>query len=492
MTEQVGHLIDGYTQPSLDGRTFQTRNPATGAVLADVAFGGAEDVDAAVQAAWRAFDSRSWRDLAPAERARRLRALALLVRDDADALARTESSDSGKPLTAARSDVIATAGLLDFVATLPEHVRGAVYAEQRDYLAYSRRVPYGVVGAIAPWNFPFMLAAWKTAPALAVGNSVVLKMAEQTPLSTVRYGQLAIEAGIPPGVLNIVHGDGPTTGAALAAHPSVPKITFTGSTEVGRAILRAASDGIQSCHLELGGKNANIVLPSADLDQALAGSLFTSFFHGGQICTSGSRLLVHESVADELLDRLRVRAGALRIGDPLDAATQIGPLITPEHADRVREYVRSGLDDGATLLVGNETPQIEAHLDPGGFVAPTVFTEVDPQTRIAQEEIFGPVLSVLRFSDVDQAVALANDVSYGLATTVWTARLDEALSLADRLDTGIVWTNCTHHLQWHVPYEGAKQSGLGEDLGVECTATFTRLRVHYVHGGSDRLTWADP
>jgi acyl-CoA reductase-like NAD-dependent aldehyde dehydrogenase len=362
-----------------------------------------------------------------------------------------------------------------------------VYADDVGYFTHSRHEPYGVVGAIAPWNFPFLNAVWKTGPPLSVGNSVILKMAEQTPLTTSLYGDLCLEAGIPPGVVNVVHGDGPTTGASLVAHPRVPKITFTGSTEVGAEILRRSAPHIKSCHLELGGKTANIVFSDADLGQALTGSLFTSFFNSGQICTSGSRLLVHDKIASEFVDNLRSRADALRVGDPLSPDTDLGPLISATQLARVEGYVRAGVEGGAQLITGGVRP--ESVPRGGYFYEPSIFTNVEPGMAIAQEEIFGPVLSVMTFADEDEATSLANDVCYGLAASVWTNKLDRALRMIDQLDSGIVWTNCPHHLVWNAPYEGRKRSGLGEDLGLEAMRTFTQLKVSYINTAAPQPSW---
>jgi acyl-CoA reductase-like NAD-dependent aldehyde dehydrogenase len=470
----VRHVIDGAEVDSASGRTFASHDPAGRGQLADVAFGEAEDVARAVAAARRAD---AWARVAPAQRAFVLRAVATRIREQADDLAALESADSGKPLTQAAAEIIAGAELFETFSGLPELPAGRVHPAAEGYFVYSKREPYGVVGAIAPWNFPFLLACWKVAPALAVGNRVVLKMAEQTPLSSARLGRLCLEAGMPAGVLNVVNGDGPTTGHALVVHPDVPKITFTGSTTVGREILRHAADRIKSVHLELGGKTPNIVFADAPREDALAGSLFTSFHNAGQICTTGSRLLVDERIADEFTDALVQRASALPVGDPRDPATRIGPLVSGEQLARVTGYVERGLEEGATLLCGGGPPDGAGD---GHYLAPTVFGDVTPQMRIAQEEIFGPVLSVMTFAEEDAAVALANDVMYGLAATVWTNDLGRAFRLAERLEAGIVWTNCPHFLPFNVPYEGHKMSGLGEDLGVEAAATFTRLKTHLV------------
>lgn len=487
MTDVVQHLIEGEHVDSAARETFESTNPATGEVIARVALGRREDVDRAVESSWKTFQSGVWSRLAPRRRAGTLRRLAELIRRDAEEIARVEAMDSGKPVTSAGADVRMAASLTEYVATLPEHVRGHTFEADQGYLSYSRREPYGVVGAIAPWNFPFVYACWKTLLALAVGNSVVLKMAEQTPLSTDRFGTLCLEAGIPPGVVNVVHGDG-ETGAALAEHPRVPMVTFTGSTETGRAVLRAGAEHVKAVHLELGGKSPNLVFADADLEQALAGSLFTSFFNSGQVCTSGSRILLAADLAPTFLEELTQRASGLVVGDPLDESTHLGPLVSREQLDRVTSFVEEGRAAGARVVLGGEPPSVPG-LEAGFFIAPTVFQDVTPDMRIGQEEIFGPVLSVMVFDDEDEAIELANSVAYGLAATVWTNDLARALRCAERLDAGIVWTNCSHYLPWNTPYEGHKVSGLGEDLGLEAIETFTKLKVHHINFAGRRMRW---
>jgi len=313
-------------------------------------------------------------------------------------------------------------------------------------------------------------------------------MAEQTPLSTAYLARLTLEAGIPAGVFNVVHGDGPTTGASLVAHPHVPKLTFTGSTAVGQAILRSAADHVKSVHLELGGKTPNIVFEDADLEQAIAGSIFTAFYNTGQICTSGSRILVQRKDADRFIDAIVTHAAAIRVGAPSEATTQLGPLISAEQHERVTGYIAEGKRAGARLVLGGGRASVP--VSGGYYVEPTVFVDVKPEMRIAQEEIFGPVLSVLTFEDEDEAIQIANNVMYGLAATVWTNDLRRAFRIAERLDAGIIWTNCPHYLPVNVPYEGHKLSGLGEDLGVEALNTFTHLKTHCINFGGGKFNWA--
>lgn len=488
VTIKIGHFIDGQEVESHSGRTFQSLNPATGELLAEVAFGEQEDVDRAVASSLRAFRDGVWTSLLPAERGRRMRKLAQLIGDSADELARLESLDTGKPILAARRDVDLAASTIEYFSQLPEHINGTVYASGPDTFVYSKREPYGVVGAIAPWNFPIVNAALKVGAPLAAGNCIVLKMAENTPITTARLAELAFEAGIPAGVLNTVHGDGSTTGAAIVAHPDVPKITFTGSTEVGRIILKAAADRIKSVHLELGGKSPNIVLADADLEKAVSGSIFTSYFNSGQICTSGSRLLISEERADEFLDQFQERAAALVVGNPLSESTHLGPVISKTQLENVTEYIKVGVDEGARLVVGGDTPTVEG-FESGYFVNPTVFRDVQPTMRIAQEEIFGPVLSVLTFRDEAEAIRIANDVAFGLAATVWTNDLGRAFRMANELEAGIIWTNAPHQGLNNVPYEGHKISGLGEDKGLESMTTFTKLKVNYIAHSGPKMNW---
>ncbi len=485
--KKVQHIIDGQESPSVSGRTFESINPATGQAWATVAYGETEDVNRAVESGWRAFESGAWSRMPATDQAQRMRSVARLIRERADYLAELETNDTGKPLAAAKGDISLAAGLFEYFSQLPDHILGTTYPSDPGYFTYSKREPYGVVGGIVPWNFPFLLAVWKVAGPLAAGNSVVLKMAEQTPVTTSEFAKICLEAGIPPGVVNVVHGDG-ATGATLAAHPRVPKITFTGSTEVGRSIIRSSADTIKSVHLELGGKSPNIIFADADLDQAMAGSLFTSFFNSGQICTTGSRLLVAEEIADEFIDTFHQRAKKIVVGDPMQSNTQLGPLISKVQLQRVQNYVKIGKDAGANVLWEGTSSPILGH-EQGFFFQPTIFTQVKPDMRIAQEEIFGPVLSVMTFKDDEEALRIANSTMYGLAATIWTTNLARAMTMADRLDAGIIWTNCPHYLKWNAPLEGHRTSGLGEDLGLESIQTFTKLKVNYINYGGHQMKW---
>jgi acyl-CoA reductase-like NAD-dependent aldehyde dehydrogenase len=479
------HIIGGERVASEDGGTFVDIDPATEQTIATVSLGTAADVDMAVRNAWSAHAEHGWAQIRPAERAEHLRSLARVVADHCEELAVLDSRESGAPLANRRDDVLGAVDTLNFAASLAEHTRGSVYSDQAGYLTYSTRQPYGVVGAIAPWNFPFYFCVAKTAFALATGNAVVLKMAEQTPLSAVRFAELALDAGIPPGILNVVNGDG-DTGRALAEHPGVPKITFTGSTSVGQSIMRASAPTIKSVHLELGGKSANIVFADADLDQALDGTLFTSFFNSGQICTSGSRLLVERPIFDEFVSKLVARVQGLRIGDPTKEETHIGPLVSADQLRRVESMVAAAVAAGADVLTGGGRPK---HLSAGFYYSPTLLTGVSADSPIAQEEVFGPVTIILPFDGEAEAIEIANCVQYGLSATVWTNRVDTAMRLADNLEAGILWTNAPHHEAPHIPYEGHKSSGLGEDQGAEAIATFTRLRVNHLAFNGQRIGW---
>jgi acyl-CoA reductase-like NAD-dependent aldehyde dehydrogenase len=482
---EAGHIIDGQEVGSAAGGKFVSINPATEEPLAEVAVGSAEDVDRAVKAARRAFDDGPWTHMPPWERGRLLGRVAEIIRQRNDDLAMTDALDCGKPLKDNKyGDIPLCARIFDYYAGVPDKVAGKVYPSEQQLYNYSVREPYGVVAGIVPWNYPFLNSCIKLAPALAAGNTVVLKMAEQTPLSTIELGKICLGAGIPPGVVNVLNG-GPETGAGLTHHSLVDKISFTGSTEVGRKILHAAADRIVPVTLELGGKSPSVVFADADQDQAVAGVLFSGFFNAGQICTTGSRLLIEESIADKFVDRLAERAATLRLGDPTNEETDLGPLVDRVQLSRVEEYIRIGQAEGAhPHVIGNGSKP-----NRGFFIRPVIFTGVTPSMRIGQEEVFGPVLSVLTFRDEAEAIKLANGVAYGLAASLWTRDLGRAFRMARAIQAGMIWTNTVEYWDPSVPYGGQKLSGLGEDFGLAAYHTYTKAKSVFVNLSNSKLVW---
>ncbi len=472
-------LIDGKWIAARSGATFESLDPATGEVFATVSDGGEKDIDAAVESARRAFD-RGWAQAPGAERARLLNRLADLIEAHAEEFAQLDSLDSGKPISLARlADVPTAIGHFRYFSGWATKLSGeTIPVSVPGFLNYTVREPIGVVGLIIPWNFPVMFAAVKLAPALCAGCTVVLKPAEQTPLSALRLGELIQEAGFPDGVVNIVPGSGEIAGAALASHPDVDKIAFTGSTEVGRKIIAAAAGNLKKVSLELGGKAPNIVLPDADLDVVADAAADAIFFNQGEACCAGTRLLVHESCRRELVDEVAKRASAIKVGPGLQSDTQMGPLVSQEQLDRVGGYLESGLAQGARIVTGGGRP---AGLERGYFLEPTVFEDVEASMTIAQEEIFGPVLTVMSWHDIDDLVQKANDTVYGLAAGIWTNDLKQAHALAARMKAGTVWINCWNAFDPGSPWGGYRQSGWGRETGRLGAEQYTEVKSVWVN-----------
>ena len=483
MEIQPGQLfIGGEWRAADSGDTFDSVNPSTAEPLTQVASAAAADVDRAVRAARDAFENGPWPGMDARARGRILYAIADGLEARADELARLEALDNGKPVNEARKiDVKESIECFRYYAGWADKIEGDVIPVPGPYLNYTRREPVGVCGAIIPWNYPLQMAAWKVAPAIACGNTMVLKPAEQTPLTALELARIAAEAGLPAGVLNVITGFGESAGAALVKHPDVDKIAFTGSTEVGKIIQREAAGSLKRVSLELGGKSPNIVLADADLDAAVKGASMAIFYNAGQACTAGSRLLVEESVRDEFVEKLLARAGKLTAGDPLDPKTRLGPLVSQEQMDRVLGYVAQGKAEGAELLTGGE--RVEVNGMRGYFLNPTIFDRVTPEMTIAREEIFGPVLGITTFKDMDEAIHIANSSIYGLAAAVWTRDIGKAHRAAHRLRAGTVWINTYHNLDTASPFGGYKQSGYGRELGKHALDLYTQVKSVWVSLG---------
>lgn len=472
-------LINGKWSDAASGKTFDTFNPATGEVLARVAEGDREDIDRAVKAARAAFDSGPWSRLTSSERGRMIWKLADLLEKHTEEFAQLESLDNGKPLTVARAaDVPLAVDLFRYMAGWATKIEGTTipisvaYTPGAKYLAYTLREPVGVVGQIIPWNFPLLMAAWKLGPALAAGCTVVMKPAEQTPLSCLRLGELFQEAGFPDGVVNIVPGFGETAGAALAGHPDVDKIAFTGSTEVGRLILQAAAGNLKKVSLELGGKSPNVVLGDVDVDAAIAGAASAIFFNHGQCCCAGSRLYVDSKIFDQVVAGVSDHASKIKIGSGLEPSTDMGPLVSAEQMNRVCSYLESGFAEGAKATVGGSR-----HGDKGYFVKPTVLVNTHDKMKVVQEEIFGPVVTAIPFSDTDELIAKANDSAYGLAAGIWTRDIKKGHRIASQLRAGTVWINCYNIFDAALPFGGYKQSGWGREMGHAALELYTEVKA---------------
>jgi len=470
---QTQILIDGKFLDSRSGKTFENINPVTQELIAQIAEGDAADIDLAVTAASRALSQGPWGKMDARERGRLMMKWADLIDEKQQAMAQLEVLDTGKPIVEALGyDIPSAAAIIRYFAGWADKLEGRTIPVSGPYFTHTRREPGGVCGLIIPWNFPLAMAAWKLGPALAAGCTVILKPAEQTPLTALWAGELALEAGIPAGVVNIVPGFGETAGAALVKHPGVAKIAFTGEHTTGKIIKAATADTMKRMSFELGGKSPNIIFPDAPIDDAVAGAFGAIFLNQGQNCCAGSRAYVHEAVYDEFVSKLASQASARVIGDPFDEATEHGPQIDRAQFDKIMHYIELGKQQGANCVSGGKRVY-----DSGFFIAPTVFSEVEDNMAIASDEIFGPVLSVLKFSHTDEVIQRANDSQFGLAAGVWTQDIDRAYTVIEELKAGTVWINCYNIVDPAAPFGGFKMSGLGRELGGQALDAYTEIKT---------------
>jgi aldehyde dehydrogenase (NAD+) len=476
--DQKKLLINNEWRPSSSGKTMDVVNPATEEIIASVAAADTADVDAAVAAA-RAAPDGPWGTMSARERGQLVSRIAARLMEKADEVARLETLHNGKPISESRNiEIPAAAECFEYFAGWADKVMGETIPVKGNYLTYTLREPVGVVAAIVPWNFPLLLAAWKVAPALACGNTVILKPASQTPLTALALGEIATEVGLPPGVLNVITGAGSTVGQALVEHPAIDKIAFTGDTSTGKAIMRSASDTLKKITLELGGKSPNIVLADADLDAALRGATVGIFYGKGEVCAAGSRLLVDRRIKNEFIDKLAARTKKMVAGDPLDPKTRFGAVASKKQLETVLRYIEAGKKEGATLVAGGERTDIGT--GKGYFVQPTVFADVKSDMTIAREEIFGPVLSAIEFADLDEAIATANDSQYGLAAGVWTRDIKKAHYVARKLQAGTVWINTYNIYDTAAPFGGYKHSGFGREMSAHALEHYTQVKSVWV------------
>lgn len=469
---QTRLLIDGQWVDPVDGKSFETLNPATGETIATVAEGNAKDIDKAVKAARRALEQGPWSRMDAADRGRLLYKLADLVEKNKAELATLESLNCGKTITDSQGDLDGVVNTLRYYAGWADKIEGKTVPVRGQFLSYTLRQPVGVVGQIIPWNFPLLMLAWKWGPALAAGCTIVMKPAEQTPLTALRMGELALEAGFPSGVVNLVNGFGETAGDALVVHPDVDKIAFTGHVDTAKIIQKRAADTLKRCTFELGGKSPNVIFADADLEQAVSGAFHAIYFHCGQCCTAGSRLFVEEKIHDEFVQRLAEKAKNRRLGDQLDPATEQGPQVSKEQQDKVLHYCEVGQKEGAKLVVGGTRWGQQ-----GFFVEPTIFDNVHDDMTIAKDEIFGPVVSVLPFKSFDEVVERANRTYYGLAAAIFTKNLDKAHLYAKAIKAGTVWVNCYHVVDTTTPFGGFKMSGQGRENGEDALEHYTETKT---------------
>ncbi len=476
--DQKKLLINNEWRSPASGDAMAVINPATEETIAQVASANSADVDAAVGAARAALDG-PWAKMSARERGRLIRALADRLLARADDIARLETLHNGKPISESRNiEIPAAAECFEYYAGWADKVMGETIPVKGNYLTYTLREPVGVVAAIVPWNFPLLLAAWKVAPALACGNTVILKPASQTPLTALALGEIAVEVGLPPGVLNVITGPGSKVGQALVEHPGIDKIAFTGDTSTGKAIMRSAADTLKKITLELGGKSPNIVLADADLEAAIRGATIGIFYGKGEVCAAGSRLLVDKSIKSEFIDKLAARAKKMMPGDPLDPKTRFGAISSKKQMETVLKYIDAGRAEGASLVAGGSRTDIGT--GKGYFVQPTIFADVTPEMTIAREEIFGPVLAAIEFADLDEAIATANGSQYGLAAGVWTRDIKKAHYVARKLQAGTVWVNTYNVYDTAAPFGGYKQSGFGREMSAHAIEHYTQVKSVWV------------
>ncbi|HJZ79683.1 MAG TPA: betaine-aldehyde dehydrogenase [Pyrinomonadaceae bacterium] len=482
-------FIDGQFVDAESGKTFKSPNPATGETYAEVAEADRADVDKAVAAARKAFEGK-WSKMSARDRGRLLYKLSQLIERDAAQLAQIETSDNGKPIKESTYiDLPSVVENFEYFAGWATKIEGETIPVPGQMFNYTLREPLGVCGQIIPWNFPLLMAAWKLAPALAAGNTVVLKPAEQTPATAMELAKLIQEAGFPEGVVNIVPGYGETAGAALASHKGIDKIAFTGSTEIGKVIAKAAADNLTKVSLELGGKAPNIIFADADLDQAVNGAMMGIFFNQGQVCCAGSRLFVEEKVKDEFLGRFKEKAERITVGDPMDKATLMGPQVSEEQLNKIKSYVGIAREEGAKVFAGGESPQLDPQFQNGYFFQPTIFSEVKNSMRVAQEEIFGPVTSVISFDNDEDLIRQANETIYGLSAGIWTRDITRAHRFAKAVKAGVVWINTYNMFNAASPFGGYKQSGYGREMGRHALELYTQVKSVWVDLSGKPIGW---